>query len=135
VCCEPFHRGLKKAETPEELMRSRYSAFAKGEAAYILATDMSGEHTPDELEALKAEMAQTAWLKLDILDARGDTVEFKAYYRDGRGMHLLHEKSRFVYQNGEWLYVDGRIYSSRIERNETCSCGSGKKYKKCCGNS
>jgi len=134
ACCQPFHKGLKKAETPEAaLMRSRYSAFVKGEAEYLLATSLSGHHAPDELEQLKAQMGQVEWLKLDVLETQGESVDFKAYYRDKAGVHLLHEKSRFVYQDDQWFYDEGTLYNSKIERNELCPCGSGKKFKKCCG--
>lgn len=133
ACCEPFHKGLKKPETPETLMRSRYSAFVKGEAEYLLATSLSRHHAPDELEQLKGQMGQVEWLKLDVLEAQENSVEFKAYYRDKEGLHLLHERSRFVYQDDQWFYDEGTLYNSKIERNELCPCGSGKKYKKCCG--
>lgn len=132
-CCEPLHRGVQKAENPEQLMRSRYSAFALGEAAYLLKTSTSEHHAADELEQLEAQMGQVEWLKLEVLDAHDDIVEFKAYYRDESGIHLLHEKSRFVFDGSGWLYDEGTLFNTKIERNEACPCGSGKKYKKCCG--
>ncbi|WP_345977050.1 YchJ family metal-binding protein [Sulfurimonas sp. HSL3-7] len=124
---------MQKAQTPEQLMRSRYSAFALGEAAYLLKTSMPKHHAADELEQLKAQMGQVEWLKLEVLDAHDDIVEFKAYYRDEIGIHLLHEKSRFVFDGSRWLYDEGTLFNTKIERNEPCPCGSGKKYKKCCG--
>ncbi len=133
ACCEPLHKGLATAETPEALMRSRYGAFALGRAEYLYDTSLPEHHAPDELEQLRAQMGQVEWLKLDVIDAHDDIVEFKAYYRDAGGLHLLHEKSRFVMLGGRWFYDTGELYNSKIERNEPCPCGSGKKYKKCCG--
>ncbi|MEE8588889.1 MAG: YchJ family metal-binding protein, partial [Sulfurimonadaceae bacterium] len=74
-CCEPLHLGLKKAQTPEELMRSRYSAFAIGEAEYLLKTSLAKHHGADELDQLKAQMGQVEWLKLEVLAAYDDIVE------------------------------------------------------------
>ena len=133
LCCEPLHKGLQKAQTPEELMRSRYSAFALGEAEYLYKTSLVKHHAPNELEQLKAQMGQVEWLKLEVLAAYDDIVEFKAYYRDESGIHLLHEESHFIYENECWFYDEGTLFNTKIERNETCPCGSGKKYKKCCG--
>ncbi len=132
-CCEPLHKGVQKAQTSEQLMRSRYSAFALGEAAYLLKTSMSKHHAADELEQLEAQMTQVEWLKLEVLDAYDDIVEFKAYFRDEAGIHLLHEKSRFVFDDAQWYYDEGTLFNTKIERNAACPCGSGKKYKKCCG--
>ena len=132
-CCKPLHTGSKKAQTPEELMRSRYSAFALGNAEYLYNTSLLKHHAPDELEALKMQMNRAEWLRLDVVSASDDSVEFKAYYRDSGSIHLLHETSTFVYENGQWFYDEGILYSTKIERNEACPCGSGKKYKKCCG--
>ncbi len=114
-------------------MRSRYSAFALGEAVYLLHTSLTQHHAPDELEMLQAQMHQVEWLKLEVVDAHDNIVEFKAYYRDESGIQLLHERSTFVLENGRWLYDEGTIYHTKIERNTLCPCGSGKKYKKCCG--
>jgi SEC-C motif-containing protein len=65
-------------------------------------------------------------------------VEFRALYRTITGMGVLHERSRFLYEDGCWYYVDGELIedgalrSGKTGRNEPCPCGSGKKYKKCC---
>lgn len=133
ACCGPFHKRVTIAQTPEELMRSRYAAFALGEAQYLYETSLQKHHAPDELEQLKAQMGQVEWLKLEVTDAHDNIVAFKAYYRDESGIHLLHEKSTFVYLDSHWFYDTGELYNTKIERNESCPCGSGKKYKKCCG--
>ena len=133
LCCGPLHTGQQKAQSPEQLMRSRYSAFARGEAEYLLKTSVDRDHAPDELEQLKAAMGQVEWIKLEVLDAYDDIVEFKAYFRDESALSLLHEKSRFVFEEEAWFYDEGTLFNTKIERNAPCPCGSGKKYKKCCG--
>ena len=56
-----------------------------------------------------------------------------AYYKEDNEIIVLKEKSLFVIQNDEVLYDSGQMIETQIKRNETCPCGSGKKYKKCCG--
>ena len=112
--------------TPQELMISRYEAFKRRDWDYLVKT--STDQTVPQLQ----ESASIEWLKLDIIDAYENFVEFKAYYRENGALHLLHEKSSFIEENGYWKYSDGILYNSKIQRNEICPCGSGKKYKKCC---
>ena len=107
-CCERLHRGEVRAGTAQILMRSRYAAFAVGDADYLLRTwhPRTRPHTLD----LNPDVR---WLRLDIerterggpLDTDG-IVEFTAYARhDGRRTQQ-HETSRFEKVAGAWLYVD-----------------------------
>ncbi|MFI1539049.1 YchJ family protein [Streptomyces anandii] len=104
-CCGRFHRGEGAAPTAEALMRSRYSAFVRGEAGYLLRT-WHPRTRPARLE-LDPGMR---WTGLEILDtADGSafhstgTVTFRASYRGGS----LHERSRFERVDGAWVYVHG----------------------------
>jgi SEC-C motif-containing protein len=82
-------------------MRSRFSAYALGLDAYVLATwHPSTRPTSLENEGI-------VWRRLQIVDVSGDVVEFRASYRAAEGAGLLHERSRFVREGGRWLYVDG----------------------------
>ena len=90
-------------------MRSRYSAFAVGDAAYLSAT----WHPTTRPDSLTLDPA-LQWYRLDVLRTeRGgpfDTdgvVEFRAYHRSPEGKGNQHEVSRFVREGGRWLYVDG----------------------------
>ena len=92
-------------------MRSRYTAFVVGDAAYLNETWHPGTR-PAEL-TLDPEQR---WSGLEIVDVQdgdeGDrrgTVEFRAGWRHGRDSGVLHERSRFVEQGGRWWYLDGRI--------------------------
>ncbi len=108
-CCGRFHRGQAQAPTAEALMRSRFSAFAVGDADYLLRT----WHPSARPAGLDLE-PDVRWYRLDIvacsagglLDAEG-TVEFRAYYRSPDGAGSQHEVSRFVRQDGAWAYVSG----------------------------
>lgn len=107
-CCARWHSGYSQgtpAPTPEALMRSRYSAYVLGLIDYLLAT-WHPSTAPGELE-----LPPVKWLGLEVRHAQatGDAgvVEFVARYRDsGRGARL-HEVSRFVREDGRWLYIDG----------------------------
>ncbi|MGJ5761979.1 YchJ family protein [Streptomyces galbus] len=105
ACCGRFHRGEAQAPTAERLMRSRYSAFVRGEADYLLRTWHPGTR-PARLD-LDPGMR---WTGLEILATEDGTafhstgvVEFRASYRGG----ALHERSRFERVEGAWAYVDG----------------------------
>ncbi|WP_171166711.1 YchJ family protein [Streptomyces sp. I05A-00742] len=108
-CCGAYHSGRKQAPTAERLMRSRYSAFAVGDTAYLLRTWHSGTRPPSlELDA------RVRWTGLEIL-ATSDgtafhqegTVEFRAHSLvRGRHPDSQHELSRFVRENGSWVYLD-----------------------------
>ncbi|WP_349904740.1 YchJ family protein [Parafrigoribacterium humi] len=107
-CCGPLHRGEAHAPTAERLMRSRFSAFAIGDVAYLLETWHPRTRPPElELDPL------LRWYRLDILAvsdggilASSGTVEFRAYYRSPAGNGEQHELSRFVKERGRWFYVD-----------------------------
>jgi SEC-C motif-containing protein len=112
-CCGPLHDGAP-ATTAEALMRSRFSAFARGLTPYLLTS----WHPSTRPTALESD-AETEWRRLQIVDVvRGgpeDTegvVEFRASFRSAAsssqpGSGLLHERSRFVRFDGRWVYLDG----------------------------
>ncbi|WP_182113359.1 MULTISPECIES: YchJ family protein [unclassified Actinotalea] len=106
LCCGRLHRGDGLAATPEELMRSRYTAFVRGEAAYLLAT-WHPRTRPHDLSLAP----DPGWRGLEVLGTRGGdddatgVVEFVARHVDGD----LRERSRFERRAGRWLYVDGDV--------------------------
>jgi len=108
-CCGRLHQGTP-AESAEQLMRSRYSAYALGLMEYVHRTWHADTRPP--LSALTHDPA-AKWLGLEVKrhQAQGDeaTVEFVARYKVGGRAHRLHETSRFVREEGKWLYVDGRF--------------------------
>jgi SEC-C motif-containing protein len=108
ACCGRLHSGQQTAATAEQLMRSRYSAFALGEEAYLL----SSWHPSTRPKRLRVDPAQE-WTHLEIVGRTGGgpfhaegTVEFRAHYRAGGRDGVLHENSRFVREDGEWRYVE-----------------------------
>lgn len=118
-------------------MRSRYSAFVMKDADYLLST----WHPSCEPQGFRHDLEQsfsgTEWLGLTIFAAdEGKTpdegyVSFVARFREHNKSGALIERSRFLKENGQWYYIDGT--RPLIGRNDPCPCGSGKKFKKCCG--
>lgn len=131
-CCEPLHQGMPAAN-PEALMRSRFCAFAMGNVDYLLKS----WHSSTRPAPLELDGAQ--WFRLEVLSQSqsGDSgqVHFKAYFSEGGSCSVLEEQSNFVREGGHWFYVDGDASVSpfKLQRNDPCYCGSGKKFKKCCG--
>ena len=146
-CCQPYIKGKAKAPGAEALMRSRYSAYVEHEVDYIINTCLRRGKNDIDRKSTRDWSEQSTWLGLRIIstekggpaDSEG-TVEFEAAYeRDGM-KELHHEIARFKKENNEWLYDDGHVVprtvvrsAPKTGRNEPCPCGSGKKYKHCCG--
>jgi SEC-C motif-containing protein len=108
-CCGRLHDGTVTAATAEQLMRSRYSAFVLGDAAYLLAT----WHPSTRPRSLELDDG-VRWTGLDVLGTTGGsllaaegTVEFRASYVVDRRPGAQHENSRFVRDGGQWRYLDG----------------------------
>lgn len=149
ACCAPLHEGKAQASSPENLMRARYSAYAKKNMGFIDATQIMQEgETFNQAEALKwAESSEWKGLKIVSTKKGGPTdatgiVEFEAHYQDkASAKDLIHkETALFEKAGGHWKFKDGNIAGAqpikrlepKVGRNDPCSCGSGKKSKKCC---
>ncbi len=111
TCCGPYHAGEALPETAEQLMRSRYSAFVRGDSAYLLAT----WHSSSRPASLDLD-ARVKWLGLKVhattAGGPGDesgTVSFVARHKIGGRAFRLEETSRFVREAGRWVYVDGDV--------------------------
>lgn len=136
-CCQPIIAGRQEAQTPEQLMRSRYTAFVTHNADYLITSWHPDCHMGAQRDAITAGFAGTEWLGLTIVatlegkNADEGYVEFVARYHSEGCNAALHERSRFLRLEKRWYYVDGS--RPQVGRNDACPCGSGKKYKKCCG--
>lgn len=159
ACCGPLLDGEAQADSAEALMRSRYSAYILNRIPY-LGESLHPDFRSDYDEAATRRWAEQAqWLGLQVLgshpaDPNGEIadqlsdlqaddtlVEFIASFRDRGLRRQHHEIARFRQLDGRWYYLDGvtpkvgtsRRTQPRVGRNDPCSCGSGRKYKKCCG--
>lgn len=107
-CCQPLHLGQSHAQSVAQLMRSRYSAFAKQQIDYIVQTTALGQQQALDVAAIAEWSRSNQWVKLDVvqanekLDKNHAMVEFKAYYHDGTSPQIHHEISHFVKYAEAW---------------------------------
>lgn len=147
-CCAPLHSGVATADTPEALMRSRYSAYALGLYDYIVATYVTAERVKLTVNDIATSSAQTTWIGLQVLNSKilpqsvndagqiyGE-VEFKVFYSEAKSLYCLHERSTFIQEDTQWRYQNGVFLAQngaiKLNRNDPCCCGSSKKFKQCC---
>ena len=150
-CCRKIVEGGEEATTPEALVRARYSAYATRNFPFLVETTLPAKRTPEvTAEELARRTDGVEWLRLDILDSgrepdsegmERECVDYRAYYRIGSATMQIGERSFFQRVDGKLYYSDGaqlrpapmRRATAKVGRNDPCPCGSGKKYKKCCG--
>ena len=141
-------RGEKPALTAEQLMRARYAAYALGEVDFILKTNDPDNSEGVDRASTEVWSRESKWLGFELLSTNAGgpedetgIVEFVARYKL-KGVAVAHrERATFKKRDGVWFFVDGeelaappaRNEGPRVGRNDPCPCGSGKKYKKCCG--
>lgn len=148
ACCGQYIFGGKPAPTAEALMRSRYTAYTLCEIDYLKKSLAPSLHEAHDPEAVRQWAENSEWLGLEITEALdgGETddtgiVEFAATYAMDGTTHVHRERSHFQRMDGQWFYVEGDVIGGppfrretpKVGRNEPCPCGSGKKFKKCCG--
>ena len=145
-CCGPLIAGMP-AKTAETLMRSRYSAFVSGDLDYIQKTSAGEALLRLDRAELQRSLPGTEWLGLEIQQVEGGqesditgVVKFKVSFRQNGRLYTQTERSEFRRIDIAWRYCKGEVdldtrqtASASIGRNDPCPCGSGKKYKKCCG--
>nr|WP_136251119.1 YchJ family metal-binding protein [Ningiella ruwaisensis] len=137
-CCLPILNDEKPALNCEQLMRSRYTAYCVNNFEYIVNTYSLRARNEQNISVdfIKHQAASTKWLHLNVVNSHETSVEFKAFYQDGRAIYCLHELSYFVQENGKWRYDNGDLLGTtgklKTGRNEACFCDSGKKFKHCC---
>jgi len=146
-CCEPFIKGKKQAETAEQLMRARYTAYTQIEMDFIQQTHDPKTNQDIDMQGSREWAETTKWDGLEIIETQQGgvddeigTVEFKAAFLTDEGPQIHHELSQFRKRDGVWFYHDSSQPSQtvvraspKVGRNDPCPCGSGKKFKKCCG--
>lgn len=159
-CCGPYISGHALPPTAEALMRSRYTAYTQANIEYIRKTTAIRANKDFDGPGTEKWARESKWLGLKILDVKqgGENdkkgvVEFVATYEQNGETIEHHEVSQFKkLDTGRWIFVDGDAHTHRggdghhhskietvrretpkVGRNDPCHCGSGKKYKKCCG--
>lgn len=147
-CCEPYLLERKAEPTAEALMRARYTAYALCAIDYLYKTSGPKIRRQFDAEGSKKWSESSEWTGIDIIAKEGGgeddetgTVEFVAHYSAKKLDFNHHEVAQFRRIDGKWRFIDGKIIGPdplrrdepKVGRNDPCPCGSGKKYKKCCG--
>jgi SEC-C motif-containing protein len=147
ACCGPILDDPARARTPEELMRARYTAHCRREYSFLVESTHPAHRDEVSEEKIARWASHVNWTGLEVHSAvPGETeddgrVSFTAHFSLKDTPQELREDATFARVDGKWFYVDGDVYgeepykreSPRTGRNEPCPCGSGKKFKKCCG--
>lgn len=146
-CCAPIMEGSVVAATPEALMRSRYTAYAVGAIDWLKESLDPSQRGDFDEKAVETWSRNSEWMGLEIRRTEADDttgkglVEFIARFKADGVIRNHHELGEFRKANGKWYFLDGkgikpepiRHVGPVVGRNDPCTCGSGKKYKKCCG--
>lgn len=141
-CCEPVISNAVKASSAEQLMRARYSAYATAAVDFLHDSLHPDSREDFDFDATKQWAESSTWHELSILTAKAGqaadkvgSVDFIAAYTDeNETTHRHCERSQFKKLDGDWFFCDGQtIVPEKTGRNDPCICGSGKKFKKCCG--
>ena len=148
-CCAPYIEAGAPAPTAEALMRARYSAYARGEIDFLFESLAPEARYDFDRKAVTHWATQSQWLGLDILSTEqgesGDSqgfVEFVAHFVLEGEERAHRERSLFRFDEGDsrWYFVEESkrknapiVKGAQPGRNDPCPCGSGKKFKKCCG--
>ncbi|NMM40253.1 YchJ family protein [Pseudoalteromonas arctica] len=137
-CCQKLHLGTEQATTAEQLMRSRYVAYALKNAKYIYQTYAQEKQAENPVKEIADFANSCRFIKLAVINTEQQQsnaeVEFCVSYFYQSLFCQLHERSSFIKEDGQWRYLDGEIFpvaDIKVSRNDECPCGSGKKYKKC----
>jgi SEC-C motif domain protein len=143
-CCEPVLKQARPAATAEELMRSRFTAHVVRDYRHLHRTFLGTMRKPYVEETDGVDMD---WTRLVVHEhqvgpgADQAIVDFSAFFRDGEQERALQEKSEFKRIDGAWIYTRTlrqgpppiKSAHPKVGRNDPCPCGSGKKFKHCCG--
>ena len=141
-CCQMIINDLRLAKTAEQVMRARYSAYATGEIDFLHDSLHPDNRDEFDFDSTQQWAESSHWHSLNIIGLKAGTeqdktgsVDFVAHYTDADDIEHRHcERSQFKRAENSWFFCDGQtIAPEKIGRNDPCSCGSGKKYKKCCG--
>ncbi len=145
-CCQPVISGTQPATTAEQLMRARYSAYVNAELDFVFESTHPDHRQGYDHAGTKEWAESSEWQGLEIIgtskgtaeDATGE-VEFIARFLEKGEQREHHENAQFKMDGGRWYFSDGAMVKpkpvlvNKIGRNDPCTCGSGLKYKKCCG--
>ena len=145
-CCEQIISGSRPATTAEQLMRARYSAYVFAQMDFVFESTHPDHRQGYDHSGTKEWAETSEWQGLEIVgtnkggadDSVGE-VEFIANFIEKGDNRVHHESGQFKRKDGLWYFTEGHMVRpkplavTKVGRNNPCTCGSGLKYKKCCG--
>ncbi len=147
-CCEPIIKGEQVAKTAQQLMRSRYSAYVMKELDHIYQSTHPSKRDDYDEKSTRNWSEKSQWEGLEIINTEAGeendttgTVEFIAHFKYRNNKQYHHESADFIKEEDTWYFNEGTMVpqkpvirdNPKVGRNDPCPCGSGLKYKKCCG--
>lgn len=129
-------------------MRARYTSYVVCNVDFLKNSMTKASQESFDTQTTTNWSHAAEWHGLEIIKTEGGqpgddhgVVEFRAIYTARGEFCNHHEVSEFVREDGAWKFLDGELVGEtpevreepKIGRNDPCPCGSGKKYKKCCG--
>lgn len=139
-CCQPHLDGQSPAESPEALMRSRYSAYVHIRPQYLFDTRHSSTRNKRTVQELEQNCKAMDFQSLTILQAtpphdqdKEAYVEFRAVFRKNEEWGFTQEKSRFFKENGQWFFVDSQFNAPQLKDSDPCWCPEGQNFGQCHG--
>lgn len=136
-CCQPLHTFAQLPKTALALMQSRYCAFYLKNTDYIIKTTAPSQQDGLDKASLQAWADTMNWTNLEIIShnqvgKRHAQVHFRAYFDNGQGQQVHDERSAFVKIGERWYFLDPTL-PINLTGKQPCLCGSGDKFKACCG--
>lgn len=107
LCCKPLHLKKAVAQLPEQLMRARYAAYVMQEIEYLVQTTHPSVRQLHGAGDIKKWAMANQWEGLEIIEAYGNVVEFKAYFKQQGTSFVHHEISVFEQVDNQWYYLNG----------------------------
>ncbi len=132
-------------QSPRKLLEARYDAFVRGNVDFILETHHPDTRNQVDRQAIESWAKNSKWLGIHFEEeeVKGDkaTISFCVRYEKNYETINHRELAEFRMHEGRWYYYDSEFpkatpekrEETKVGRNDLCVCGSGKKYKKCCG--
>lgn len=136
-CCQPYHTQQRHPETAEQLMRSRYTAYVLQHIDYIIQTTVPAQQPLLDAHAIAQWSKNAQWLGLTVhrhipkISPQHAQVEFTAHFAEHGQTQQHRELSAFVRIDGAWYFIDPTVPLPSMKT--PCFCGSGRKFKACCG--
>jgi SEC-C motif-containing protein len=147
-CCQPIIDGTQPAPTAEALMRARYTAYTQASIDFLLSSLHPDHREEHDADSVREWAENSEWHGLQIVDTadgaeddEAGTVEFVCEYTYDDEERRHHERASFARHDDAWYFVEVEPVRQqpfvreepKVGRNDPCPCGSGRKYKKCCG--